>query len=192
MISCLEGKVILKGERFVIVETGGVGYRIFVGPSVFVKIGKNNDRIKLWTHLHLREDSAELYGFLEYAELEFFETLIQISGVGPKSALGVLNVAPLDTLKHAIASGEISYLTKVSGIGKKIAEKIILELRDKLGKIGYTGEKAFLKEEEDALRALRSLGYSYSEAREALKQVSSKISGTQDRVKESLKILGKS
>ena len=192
MISYLEGKVILKGERFVIIETGGVGYRIFVGPSVFVKIGKNNDRIKLWTHLHLREDSVELYGFLEYAELEFFETLIQISGVGPKSALGVLNVAPLDTLKHAIASGEISYLTKVSGIGKKIAEKIILELRDKLGKIGYTGEKAFLKEEEDALRALRSLGYSYSEAREALKQVPSKISGTQERVKESLKILGKS
>lgn len=192
MISCIEGKVILKGERFVIIETDGVGYRVFVGPSVFVKIGKNNDRIKLWTHLHLREDSVELYGFLEYAELEFFETLIQISGVGPKSALGVLNVAPLDTLKHAIASGEISYLTKVSGIGKKIAEKIILELRDKLGKIGYTGEKAFLKEEEDALRALRSLGYSYSEAREALKQVPSKISGTQERVKESLKILGKS
>ncbi len=192
MISCLEGKVILKGERFVIIETGGVGYRIFVGPTVFDKLKKNNDRIKLWTHLHLREDSVELYGFLEYAELEFFETLIQISGVGPKSALGVLNVAPLDTLKHAIASGEISYLTKVSGIGKKIAEKIILELRDKLGKIGYTGEKAFLKEEEDALRALRSLGYSYSEAREALKEVPPKISGTQERVKESLKILGKS
>ena len=192
MISCIEGKVILKGERFVIIETGGVGYRIFVGPTVFDKLKKNNDRIKLWTHLHLREDSVELYGFLEYAELEFFETLIQISGVGPKSALGVLNVAPLDTLKHAIASGEISYLTKVSGIGKKIAEKIILELRDKLGKIGYTGEKAFLKEEEDALRALRSLGYSYSEAREALKQVPSEISGTQERVKESLKILGKS
>ncbi len=191
MISCIEGKIIFKGERFVIIFAGGIGYRVFVGPDVLGDIGKNKDQIRLWTHLHLREDSEELYGFLEYAELDFFETLIQISGIGPKSALGVLSVAPLDTLKAAIASGETSYLTRVSGIGKKIAEKIILELRDKLGKVGFgSRENIFLREEEDVLQVLRSLGYSYQEAREAIKKLPANISGAQERVKEALRILG--
>ena len=192
MISCIEGKIVFKGERFVIIDANGVGYRVFAGPDVLRK-AKIKEQLKLWTHLHLREDTIELYGFLEYAELDFFQTLIQISGIGPKSALGVLAVAPLDTLKRAIAAGETSYLTQVSGIGKKIAEKIILELRDKLGKIGFAGEEnIFLKEEGDALKALRTLGYSYQEARDALKQIPSGITGTQDHVKEALKILGKS
>lgn len=191
MISFLGGKIIFKGERFVIVEANGVGYRVFTGPDVLRK-AKKEETIKLWTHLHVREDSMELYGFSEYAELDFFETLIQISGIGPRSALGVLSVAPLDTLKRAIASGETSYLTQVSGIGKKIAEKIILELKDKLGKVGFGGDDIFLKEEEDVLKALRALGYSYSEAREAIKQLPSNIAGTQERVKEALKILSKS
>ena len=146
--------------------------------------------LKFWTHLYLREDTVELYGFLEYSELEFFEILIQISGIGPKSALGVLAVAPLDTLKKAISSGETSYLTKVSGIGRKIAEKIILELKDKMGKIGSAEEGIFLREEGDVLKALRSLGYSLEEAREALKKLPSEIEGAEKRVKEALKILG--
>lgn len=191
MISFIEGKIIFKGERFVIVSAAGIGYRVFVGPDVLRNIGKNKEQVGLWTHLHLREDSQELYGFLEYAELDFFEMLIQISGIGPKSALGVLSVASLDTLKRAIASGETSYLTQVSGIGKKIAEKIILELRDKLGKVGFgPQENVFLKEEEDVLQVLRALGYSYQEAREAIKKLPANISGAQERVKEALKILG--
>ena len=192
MISFLKGKIIFKGERFLVIDVGGVGYRVFVGPDVLRK-AKCKEQFKLWTHLHLREDIQELYGFLEYAELDFFETLIQISGIGPKSALGVLNVAPLDTLKSAIAAGDTSYLTQVSGIGKKIAEKIILELRDKLGKIGFGGEEnIFLKDEGDVLKALRTLGYSYQEAREVIKQLPSNVIGTQERVKEALRILGKS
>ncbi len=174
------------------IDANGVGYRIFAGPDVLRK-AKTKEQFKLWTHLYLREDTIELYGFLEYAELEFFQTLIQISGIGPKSALGVLAVAPLDTLKRAIAAGETSYLTQVSGIGKKIAEKIILELRDKLGKIGFSGEEnVFLKEEGDILQVLHTFGYPYSETRDAIKQLSPKIIGTQNRVKEALKILGKS
>ncbi len=110
-----------------VINIGGVGYRVFAGPDVLRK-AKKEETIKLWTHLHVKEDAIELYGFLEYAELNFFETLIQISGIGPKSALGVLAVAPLDTLKSAIASGETSYLTQVSGIGKKIAEKTGISL----------------------------------------------------------------
>ncbi len=192
MISCLSGKIIFKGERFVIIEVGGVGYRVFVGSDIIRDASKNKEQIRLWTHLHLREDTIELYGFSEYAELEFFEMMIQISGIGPKSALGVLSVAPLDTLKRAISASDTSYLIQVSGIGKKIAEKIILELKDKLGKAGFGADgSAFLKEEGDVLKALHSLGYSYQEAREALKQLPSEIAGTQNRVKEALKILGK-
>ncbi len=173
------------------IDVGGIGYRVFASPDVLRK-AKKEETIKLWTHLHVREDGMELYGFSQYAELDFFETLIQISGIGPKSALGVLSVAPLDILKRAIASGETSYLTQVSGIGKKIAEKIILELRDKLGKVGFGAEEGgFMKEEEDVLRALRVLGYSYQEAREAIKQLPPDIVGTQGRVKEALKILSK-
>lgn len=193
MISYIEGKIIFKGERFVVIDVNGVGYRVFVALSSFGKIPKKNEPAKLWTHLYMREDALELYGFPEYAELEFFETLIHISGIGPKSALGILSIAPVDTLKRAIASGETSYLIKVSGIGRKTAEKIILELKDKLGR-GSFGEfeAAVFKEEEDVFRALRTLGYSMEEARDAIKQLPPDIKGTQKRIKEVLKNLGKS
>ena len=124
MIGHLEGKVLFKGERHVVLDVGGVGYKIFVamGTRKNLELEKN---AKFWTHLHVKENALELYGFLHQAELEFFESLISISGIGPKSALGVLALAPLDTIKRAIASGDTSYLTKISGIGRKTAEKII-------------------------------------------------------------------
>ena len=191
MIAHLEGKILFHGEGFVVMDVNGVGYRIFMGPETFKKLGQAGGVVKIWTRLYVRENALELYGFLDFAELEFFETLIQISGIGPKSALGILGVAPLDTLKRAIASEDTSYLTKVSGIGRKIAEKIILELKEKLGKSGvYTGQDAMLREEEDILLALQSLGYSQKQAREALREVPQGIQGAQDRLKEALKILG--
>lgn len=170
-------------------DVAGVGYKVFVNAETLRKITKKQDTItKLWTHLYVREDALELYGFLMQGELELFETLIGVSGVGPRTALGILNVAPIDTLKRAIASGELSYLTKVSGIGRKTAEKIMVELREKFGKAMVPGPE--LKEEQDALEALESLGYSAREAREALRQVPETIKGTPKRVKEALRILG--
>ncbi len=171
MISHLTGKVLMRGDKFIALDVNGVGYKIFVMPDTLKEARKNPDGFSVWTHLHVRETALELYGFLQYAELEFFEMLIQISGIGPKSGLGVLAVAPLDTLKRAISSGDTSYLTKVSGIGRKIAEKIVLELREKMGglDLGETGN-AMLKEEGDVLDALQSLGYSLSEAREAQRE----------------------
>ncbi|MEK7162362.1 MAG: Holliday junction branch migration protein RuvA, partial [Patescibacteria group bacterium] len=163
------------------------GYKVFVNAETLKRAGKL-ERAKIWTHLYQREDTIELYGFLTEGELEFFETLIGVPGVGPKTALGILNVATIDTLKRAIASGELSYLTKVSGIGRKTAEKIMVELREKFGKVVSQGPE--LKEEQDALEALESLGYSAREAREAMRQVPESIQGTSKRVKEALKILG--
>ncbi len=191
MIAKLTGKIILRGDRFVILDVSGIGYKIFTAPET-VKRAKGKEEFSLWTHLHVREDALELYGFLSFAELEFFEMLISISGIGPKSALGIVSVAPLDTLKQAISSGETNCLTKVSGIGRKTAEKIIIELKEKLGSAEFMeGKIGALRDEQDVLEALQSLGYSLREAREAMKRVPKEIEGAQNRIKEALKNLGR-
>ncbi|OGD66214.1 hypothetical protein A2Z61_00095, partial [Candidatus Campbellbacteria bacterium RIFCSPLOWO2_02_35_12] len=139
----------------------------------------------------VRETSLDIYGFLDSEELRFFEMLISISGIGPKSAIAILNVADTETLKRAISSGESSYLIKVSGIGKKNAEKIIIELRDKLGTTENLKDTETLTGEIDTLEALQTLGYSQKEAREAMKKIEKNISGSKNLLKEALKILGK-
>ena len=169
-------------------DVGGVGYRVFAAPAVFKKITQPEQKIKLWIHLHVREDALEMYGFTEYPELDFFENLIKVSGIGPKTALNVLAVAPVDVLKKAIAAGQTSYLTKVSGIGRKIAEKIVVELKDKIG-WAEDGVFAAGQDDVDVLEALKSLGYSLAEAREAIKMIPGETKGAQNRLKESLKIL---
>lgn len=191
MIGKLTGKITLRGDKFIIIDANGIGYKIFVIPETLKK-ARNKEEFSLWTHLHVREIALELYGFMEYAELELFELLIGISGIGPKSALGIIGMAPIDTLKQAISAGETTYLTKVSGIGKKTAEKIIIELREKLGGADFMkGGNGMLKEEQDVLQALQSLGYSLREAREALQQIPKETEGTNNRIKEALKNLGK-
>lgn len=190
MIGSINGKIILRTEKFVIVETAGVGYKINVSPNVFSKTKKIGDEISLWVHTHVREDSLDLYGFLDRVELEFFEMLINVPGIGPRSALAILGIASIETLRKAIGTGDTSYLTKISGIGRKTAGKIVIELRDKVGE-----EKggSSLQGELDVLEALKSLGYSQNEAREALKKVSERVladTNTSTKIREALKILG--
>jgi Holliday junction DNA helicase RuvA len=182
MIAHLIGKIILRTDKTVVISAGGIGYKVNVAADTLLKIA-GKEEIGLWTHLVVREDSLELFGFLKEEELRFFENLIGVSGVGPKTALGIIGLAPIQTMKKAIATGDLPYLTKVSGIGKKTAEKIVLELRDKLG----SAEGPELKTAADALSALVSLGYSREEAREALKKVKSET--TEEKIKEALKNL---
>ena len=186
MIGSIKGKVIYIAEKYIIVETSGVGYKISVSPDMLSKIGKKDADIFLFIHTHIREDILDLYGFQNREDLEFFEMLINVSGIGPKGALAILGVASIETLRKAIATGDTAYLTKISGIGKKTAEKIIIELRDKIGE-----EKSgtSLQGELDAMEALKSLGYSQNEAREALKKVSAELD-TNKKIREALKILG--
>ena len=195
MIGSIKGKIILKNDKFLIVETGGVGYKISVSPDTLSKLSaprkssgqkETNEFVSFWIHTHVREDALDLYGFLDRQELEFFEMLINVSGIGPKGALGILGIASIETLRKAIGTGDTAYLTKISGIGKKTAEKIVIELRDKMGEEnGGTS----LQGELDSLEALKSLGYSQYEAREALKKVSSLIPDTNTKIREALKIL---
>ncbi len=187
MISYVSGTVVEKEAKFAIVDVCGIGYRVFVTDDTMQKL-RIGAQAKLLTRHVVREDAEELFGFLETDDLKLFELLLSVPGIGPKTALNILNVATPETLRRSITSGEVAYLTKISGIGKKTAEKIVLELKDKLGK-GEEGTT--LKEEVDALEALKSLGYSHGEAREALKNLPEHVSTTSDRVKHALKVLGK-
>lgn len=194
MIAYLEGKVRHKDTKFIVLDVNGVGYKVF-GTESMINEAKMDAVLGVWTHLAVREDALDLYGFKEKDSLNFFQLLITISGIGPRTALGVLNVAAVKTIKQAVSSGDISYLTKVSGIGKKIAEKIILELRDKFEAEDLGDSVGGFKGEADAIEALKSLGYAEREARDVLKKVprTDKDGGaelsTGEKVKRALKIL---
>ncbi len=186
MIGYLKGTVIDKEDRHLVLEAGCVGYKIYASLETIESSPLLEER-SLWIHHAVREDASDLYGFRTKDELEFFELLIGISGIGPRTALGILNVTTVGALKKAVSSGDTSHLVKVSGIGKKNAEKIVLELK---GKFGKDDEGVTYKEEVDALDALKTLGFQHADAREALKQVTD-ASSTEERIKRALKILGR-
>lgn len=194
MISLLRGQIVESGSNHVIVDVGGVGYKVFVTADALHTL-KRDSEVLLWTHLAVREDAMDLYGFVTKREKEFFELLISVSGIGPKSALNVLSLVSVDALGNAIRTGSVAHLVKVSGIGRKTAEKIVLELKDKLGSIGSdggSGLSAEMTSDMDAIEALRALGYDTDEAREALKKVSAKEGKDTDtgaKVKAALKVL---
>ncbi len=187
MIGTLSGTVRHKDLHTIIVDVGGVGYKVWSTADTTLD-AVTGESVYLWTYLAVRETALDLYGFLDKETLDLFELLITISGIGPKTALGILNVATPTMLRQAVATEDISHLTKVSGIGKKNAEKIVIELRDKLittsedmvrGKAG----------EGDVLEALISLGYSERDARDAVKRLPKELEGTSSRIKEALKYL---
>lgn len=191
MLNYLEGEILKKGDRFVVVKAGQLGYRVFMGLNSLSKLQEKPASVKIFTHLYLREDSQELYGFLNFEELQFFEMLISVSGVGPKSALLLIDEVPLDLLAGAVGRGEETVLQRVSGIGRKIAQKIIIELRPKVELMALASRINLdsLTDESDALEALKSLGYSLTQAREALHRVSPEIKGVARRVEQALKLL---
>lgn len=191
MIAYISGKIIQKTDKSLVVNTGGVGYQIFASTDVLARAPAVGETIELSTYMSVRENAMDLFGFETIDEKNFFELLLSVSGIGPRSALSILSIAPMETIKKAIGSGDTSYLTKVSGIGRKTAEKIVVELRDKLASLGHKDESGSLRGESDVLEALQSLGYSLSDARNAAKEVPGDIVGTNARIKEALKILGR-
>ena len=188
MIGYLEGTVQALRPSYVLLSAGGVGYKVATTRASLAEL-RQGQSAALWTHLAVREDSLDLYGFSDEEELRFFEMLLTVSGIGPKSALGILDIASVETIRSAIAAGRAEYLTKVSGIGKKTAEKIVLELRDKVG-LASSSEEHALSGDEEALEAMRSLGYTAQEAREALRKVPKTVAGSSERLRAALKIVG--
>ncbi|MDP2598768.1 MAG: Holliday junction branch migration protein RuvA [Candidatus Liptonbacteria bacterium] len=206
MIYSISGKLTAKGAHFAVVDVAGIGLKVFASgrtlgalPAVGVNVRPSEERgstertsanVKFFTHLHVREDSLDLFGFLGAEELDFFELLISVSGVGPKSALSVMDVAELKNLSAAIKEGRPDLLTRASGIGRKTAERIILELRTKVSaeKSGVTVGK--MDTDVDLVETLVGLGYRREQAKSALQKVDEKIIDLEDRLKAALKILG--
>ena len=189
MIGKIKGKLEFIKNGYALVDVGGVGYRIY---STIYALGKISGKVdvEFFIHTHVREDAILLYGFLSQEELEMFELLISISGVGPKAGMGILTVASPKTIKTAILNEDASILTKVSGVGKKTADRVILELKNKIADMPES-EKEGAVGNSDAIEALVSMGYSITEAREALKSVPKDVKDIGERVKRSLRNLGK-
>jgi holliday junction DNA helicase RuvA len=189
MIAKLKGTIEFLRDNYAVVDVGGVGYKVFVTLHTFGKIAGKSE-IETYTHTYVREDTLALYGFLTLEELEMFELLITISGIGPKAAMGILSIADPKTVQTAVLNEDPSILTKVSGVGKKTAERVILELKNKFSDLSVH-EKAQVSMDSDALEALVAMGYSVSEARETLKLVPADITDIGERVKAALKNLGR-
>jgi len=191
VISYLEGKILEKNEKFFTINIGSVGYRVFSHQRVLEKMPAIDQDVSIWTHLYVREDALDLYGFPDKEELEFFETLISVPGIGPKSALGILEVASVNNLKQAIVSEDETFFTKVSGVGKKTAQRLILELKNKLAKTTIPIKGSDSAEMAEAIDALVSLGYRERDIRKILQEVPKDVKGVEAKVKAALKILGK-
>jgi len=186
MIGHLKGSVSFIGAGYVLVDVGGVGYKVYAPQNMLTTLHQDTD-VSLFTHLAVRENALDLFGFPTRAELQFFEMLLSVSGIGPKTAIAILGLASADTLKRAIAGGDATYLTKVSGIGKKNAEKIIVELKDKLGG-SDASSRILMGADAEALEALEALGYSLRDARDAVAKTKGETA--QEKIKESLRSLG--
>ncbi len=189
MFASISGKIASLRGNTVIVENNGIGYKVFVTSHTLGTLAGETD-VRLFLYTYVREDTLALYGFLENADLDMFEMLISVSGIGPKAALGILSIADAKTIRMAISREDPSILTRVSGVGKKTADRVILELKNKIMKLPALEEEG-ISVDADALEALTTMGYSVSEAREALKEIPRDITDVGDRVKAALRMVGK-
>lgn len=186
MIGSLRGTLIYRGIQHILLEVQGVGYRVVMTPGVLA-MTKEGETLFMYIHEVIREDAHDLYGFLKQSELDLFLQLLSVSGVGPKVAMTITSIGTSESVQKAITSGDVDTLTSVPGVGKKTAQKIVLELRGKIVEDvdhlpGVDGE---------VMSALQSLGYSPQDARAALKELPEEITGLSDRLREALKRLSR-
>jgi len=174
MIASLRGNLLATGTDYAIIDTGGVGFQFFAPRPVLEGLGQIGSTVQVYTYLHVREDALVLYGFASMEQRAFFETLIGVTGVGPRMALGLLSAAPLDQIQLAIASENVAILSQVPGIGKKTAARLVLELKGKLDlsklptTIAAAATPAATAINAELQEVLTSLGYSALEAQSAV------------------------
>lgn len=176
MISQLRGKILSLSPTQLVLEVNGIGYLLNISLSTYDALRDSEEGVTILTHLHVREDNLQLFGFATDSERELFRDLISITGIGPKIAQGILSGLKAEELREAIQTGNLAVLTAISGVGKKTAERIILELKTKLGKIDLmqaseVPTSAQMKTRSEALIALMSLGYTRAVAERALRNV---------------------
>lgn len=190
MIAHVAGIVAEKFNSSVIIDVQGIGYEVAVALGDYEQVALNAP-IKLYTHHHIREQSQELFGFTSLAAKKLFEMLITVQGVGPKAALAILSLGDSETVRNAIASGDSAFITGASGVGKRIAERVVVDLTDKVGiavrtNHSNTGHLSGLTHGDEALEALMALGYSLNDATRALQDVPASLS-TAERVTQALR-----
>lgn len=180
MIAYLEGKLIEKNPTHLILDVNGVGYSVNIPVSSYSRLGEIGETIKILTYQHVREDELKLYGFSTKPEKDLFELLISVNGVGPKVALGILSSISVEDFQRSILEEDLDVLTHISGVGKKIAQRLIVELKEKLTKVDLRLEKGEKVKErigvsvgDEAVLALVSLGYNKFDAKKAVEKVSS-------------------
>ena len=171
MIATLEGTLEYRGDNSIIINVGGIGFRVYVPTSTSSQLGAVKGRVSLYTHLHVREDNISLYGFASSEELTLFKSLISVSGIGAKLALALLSALNPEQLVMAITSGDIDLLSQTPGIGKKMASRLVVELRGKLEKDWREMALPLAPERVDVIAALTGLGYSVTEAAKAISRL---------------------
>jgi len=198
VIALLSGRLVYKSPEYSIIDVNGVGYQVFTSLTSFYSLPEINDALTINIHTHHREDAIHLFGFVEKSEKELFYFLIGVSGIGPKLALTILSGMPADQLIAAITNGDVGRLTNISGIGKKTADRLILELKEKVKHIapavrsGERAEKNRIK--DDAISALINLGYNRAVAKDAIEKISIDAEGNitvENLIRESLKVLSR-
>ena len=175
MIATLRGVLVMKSPTEIVVDVAGVGYAVSIPLSTYETLGAVDTPVRLYTHLHVREDTLHLFGFATEEERAVFRLLIAVTGIGPKMAQGILSGIPVPDLKRHLSSGDTGALTTIPGIGRKLAERLVLELREKIGKAGTSAETTALPSDPqsriraEALLALTSLGYNRAAAEKAVR-----------------------
>jgi len=196
MISYIKGKLSLIGENFVVLDVAGIGFRVFTSTQSLSQLPKINEEATLHTYLHIREDVMDLYGFATVSELNMFENLLSVNGVGPKAALSVLSVLSPSELALAIITDDAKQIKKAQGIGPKVAQRIIIDLKDKLKNSalideGITTSLSPVSAQDEAVEALIVLGYTPQEAKNAVSSVKKEGLSTEDTIKAALSVLMK-
>lgn len=197
MFYSLTGKVINKTEQSVAILCGGVGFKCFTTRNTLSKLNSNSDEVTVFTHLNVREDALDLFGFATEDELEAFKLLIGVSGVGPKAAIAILSELSPDAFAIAVASGDAKAITAANGVGPKLAQRIIMELKDKIAGVSFISEESSsvsgavsavnnMSNTSEAIAALTSLGYSQTEASVAVSKLSPTLS-VEELIKGALK-----
>lgn len=189
MIATLKGKITEKTLDMVVVECDSIGYGLFVPFEDFGALEEGQET-KLYIYEHIRENAHDLFGFRNVQSKLLFEQLLSVNGVGPKMALSILSIANLQTVRQAIASGDTKFISQAVGVGKRVAERVVVDLKDKVGLVSDENAIGFLTTSADpndeALQGLVALGYSVADAAEALKTVDKKLPAA-DRIKHALK-----
>ena len=191
MIATLTGTVAEKLVGVLVLEVGGVGYGLLVTNEDFDKLDVGEET-KVYVYEHIRENSHDLYGFCSLDSKSLFEQLLEVNGVGPKMALNILDVGSADAVRAAIAAGDTKFIQAASGAGKRVAERVIVELKDKVGLVSSEGATDFLQGpamQDEAVQALVALGFSAPDAAYALQKVDDKLP-TEERIKQALKNKG--